>query len=150
MSGKTGDALLSAFQLHDRILAGGAGPSGLQCSTPADWLSPGEHFRVETVQRGGHVQIQGTVTLKTNIRDDSFYSILYLILNPDGPIQLRLQIRIDDFRKLQNKRNISNQAQSEKLSFETLKFYTYTTRVIRIDKLQMTNPKTIDSSSIHI
>ena len=53
----------------------------------------------------------------------------YLIFNSDGTLKLRLQIRIDDFRKLQNTRNISNKARSEKLSFETLKFYTYTTRV---------------------
>ena len=57
---------------------------------------------------------------------DSYYKF-----NPDGTVQLRLQIRIDDFRKLQNIRNISNQAQSEKLAFETLNFYTYTTRVCK-------------------
>ena len=54
----------------------------------------------------------------------------HLSFNPDRTVQLRLQIRLDDFRKLQNARNISNQDQSEKLSFETLNFYTYATRVI--------------------
>ena len=42
--------------------------------------------------------------------------------------KLRLQIRIDDFRQLQDARN-----NTEKLAFEVLEFYTYTTRTLLKD-----------------
>ena len=47
--------------------------------------------------------------------------------------KLRLQIRIDDFRELQDKRNLTSKIQNEKLAFDTLEFYTYTTRVLLDD-----------------
>ena len=47
--------------------------------------------------------------------------------------KLRLQIRIDDFRELQDKRNLTSKTQNEKLAFDTLEFYTYTTRVLLDD-----------------
>ena len=47
--------------------------------------------------------------------------------------KLRLQIRIDDFRKVQDTRNVSNKKQNQKLAFDTMNFYTYTTRVLLDD-----------------
>ena len=47
--------------------------------------------------------------------------------------KLRLQIRLDDFRELQDKRNLSSREQNEKLASDTLDFYTYTTRVLLND-----------------
>ena len=47
--------------------------------------------------------------------------------------KLRLQIRIDDFRELQDKRNLTSKSQNERLAFDTLDFYTYTTRVLLDD-----------------
>ena len=44
--------------------------------------------------------------------------------------KLRLQIRIDDFRKLVDNRFNSNNLQKQKLAFDTLNFYTYATRVL--------------------
>ena len=44
--------------------------------------------------------------------------------------KLRLQIRIDDFRELQDKRNLSSKEQNEKLALDSLDFYTYTTKVL--------------------
>ena len=40
--------------------------------------------------------------------------------------KLRLQIRIDDFRKLLHEKN--NSQNNEKVAYETLQFYTYVTR----------------------
>ena len=40
--------------------------------------------------------------------------------------KLRLQIRIDDFRKLLQEKN--NSQNNEKVAYETLQFYTYVTR----------------------
>ena len=47
--------------------------------------------------------------------------------------KLRLQIRLDDFRELQDKRNLSSREQNQKLASDTLDFYTYTTRVLLND-----------------
>ena len=47
--------------------------------------------------------------------------------------KLRLQIRIDDFRELQDNRNLSSKEQNEKLALDSLDFYTYTTRVLLDD-----------------
>ena len=47
--------------------------------------------------------------------------------------KLRLQIRIDDFRELQDKRNLSSKEQNEKLALDSLDFYTYTTKVLLND-----------------
>ena len=47
--------------------------------------------------------------------------------------KLRLQIRISDFRELQDKRNLSSREQNQKLASDTLDFYTYTTRVLLND-----------------
>ena len=56
---------------------------------------------------------------------------------PDGELmfrsKLRLQIRVDDFRELVDKRNITTDEQSQKLAFDTLNFYTYATRVLLDD-----------------
>ena len=43
----------------------------------------------------------------------------------------RLQIRLDDFRALHNERNKS--VSNEEIAYETLRFYTYTTRVLLDD-----------------
>ena len=40
--------------------------------------------------------------------------------------KLRLQIRIDDFRKLLQEKN--NTQNNEKVAYDTLQFYTYVTR----------------------
>ena len=45
--------------------------------------------------------------------------------------KLRLQIRIDDFRKLHQERNKSSE--SELTAYKTLQFYTYVTRVLLDD-----------------
>ena len=47
--------------------------------------------------------------------------------------KLRLQIRIDDFRKLQDGRNLSSKTQNQKLAFDSLQFYTYATKVLLND-----------------
>ena len=47
--------------------------------------------------------------------------------------KLRLQIRIDDFRELQDKSNLSSKEQNEKLALDSLDFYTYTTKVLLND-----------------
>ena len=47
--------------------------------------------------------------------------------------KLRLQIRIDDFRELQDNRNLSSKEQNEKLALDSQDFYTYTTRVLLDD-----------------
>ena len=56
---------------------------------------------------------------------------------PDGELmlrsKLRLQIRIDDFRELIDKRNTTTDEQSQKLAFDALNFYTYATRVLLDD-----------------
>ena len=45
--------------------------------------------------------------------------------------KLRLQIRIDDFRKLHEERNKSRN--DEEIAYDTLQFYTYVTRVLLDD-----------------
>ena len=47
--------------------------------------------------------------------------------------KLRLQIRIDDFRELQDNRNLSSKEQNEQLALDSQDFYTYTTRVLLDD-----------------
>ena len=47
--------------------------------------------------------------------------------------KLRFQIRVDDFRRLTDKRNTTTKNQNQKLAFETLEFYTYATRVLLDD-----------------